>query len=243
MLGGQRGGQLHVLVGVRGDLILSDGQVAGDGVDHAGVKLHEGVVVVANGLSGAALEGGGKLGLVALEHVKRSGVDLGHDSLAGQACEIGDVATGLHDDDLLIEHVGIGEGVAVLAALHGEAVPDAVDVALGQQRILGIPIDGGQLQLPAVLVAHGLSQIKVEAGVLAVVADEAVRRIALVEADRQGFLAVSGVAAGLVARARATRQQGAGQGQRGNACHQAEELLLHVPFPSAHARGHGCLVP
>ena len=95
---------------------------------------------------------------------------------------------------------------------------------------LGIPIDGGQLQLPAVLVAHGLSKIQVEAGVLAVVADEAVRRIALVEADRQGFLAVSGVAAGLVARARATRQQAPDRASV--ATHATRPRTLLLMFPS-----------
>lgn len=56
----------------------------GDRVDHAGLELHEGVVVVADGLRLAAGEGVGQILLVALQHVQGGGVDLRHDVLVSK---------------------------------------------------------------------------------------------------------------------------------------------------------------
>ena len=75
---------------------------------HAGLQLHEGVVVVADGL-GLARRRRCRPDplLVALEHVKGGGVDLGHNVLAGQVLQRVDSRVLLHDNDLLVVHVGL----------------------------------------------------------------------------------------------------------------------------------------
>ena len=229
--------KLNVLVAGLSDLVLSDGQVACNGVDHAGIKLHEGVVVVADGLSSAAGEGGCKLGLAfgILKNGKSSGVDLSHDGFAGKVGQRSDVAALLHHDNLLVEHVRLGEGVVALAAFHGEAVPNAVDVAGVEQGVLSVPVDGVGLEVPTVAVGDFLGKVKIEAGVVAVVADEAVRRISGVETDDEGFgcrragerasLSASRCAGGSLRAAAGKCKRS--QGQRG--CNSSQELeLLHV---------------
>ena len=140
-------------------------------------ELQEGVVVIADRLGLAALERVGERLLVALEDVERRRVDLRHDGLALEVGQAVDAAVLLHDDDLLVEHVGLGEGVVVFAALDGEAVPDAVDLAAAEQRVFRIPVDRLGLVVPAVAVGDLLGQVKVEARVLAVVADETIGRV------------------------------------------------------------------
>lgn len=152
----------------------------GHGVDSAGLELHEGGVVVADGLERG--EGGFKVSLgrfVAREHVVGGRVGLRDDVLAGKIGEALDAATLLHDDDLGIQHVGIREGVVVLAAFHGEAVPDAGDGAGVEERVLRVPIDGLELDVPTVAAGNLGAEVKVETGEVAVVADETVRRIRL----------------------------------------------------------------
>ena len=78
-----------------------------------------------------------------------------------------------------------GERVVVLTALHGKAIPDAVDGARVKQRILGIPVDGLVFDLPALLIGNSLGQIEIKAGVLAIVAHKAVRRIGLIKAHNE----------------------------------------------------------
>ena len=210
VLGRKRLVKLEVGVGVCCQLIGGDGEVAGDGVDGAGLELHEGGVVLADLLE--RREGGGKVGLVALEDVERGGVYLGDDGLAGEVLKARDAAVGANHDDLLVEHVGLGEGVVVLAALHGEAVPDAVDGAGVEQRVLGVPVDCLILNVPAELVGDGGGKVEVEAGELAVIAYEAIGRIRLVEADDEG---AGGRRAGVLGGAAGVGRAGRAGGRRG----------------------------
>ena len=146
--------------------------------DGAGLELHEGGVVVADGLEGG--EGRGHVGLVGIlagEDLIGGGVGLGDDGLAGEAREIRDAGVLLYHNDLGVDHVIAREGVVVLAALDGEAVPDAVDGAGVHKGVLGVPVDGLELNLPVVTLGGLLGELKVETGVGAVVADVAVGRV------------------------------------------------------------------
>ena len=246
VLVGQRLVELLVHALVRGHLVLGDGEVARHGVNLAGLQHDERVVVVRDGVERG--EGGGEVSLVALEHVKRRGVNLGDDGLARQILQGVDVAVSGGHDDLAVQHVRVGERVVVLAAFHGEAVPDTGDGAGLDERVLGIPVDGLELQVPAVLFADGLGKIEVEAGALAVIAHEAVRRVGLVEADDE-VGDVGGVVRGLRGgsggrgllgggaflgrrlggRAAAAGQQHGRQAQHARHANDREKLLLHVP--------------
>ncbi len=212
-------------VGVGRGLVGGDGQVAGYGVHQAAFELGEGVVVVRDLVEGP--EGGGEVGPVALEDLEGGGVHLGGHGASGQAVVAPDAGALLHHDHLLVEHVGLGEGVLVLTALHGEAVPDAVDGPLVHEGVLGVPVDGLALQLPAEPVADGLGQVEVEAAGLAVVADEAVGRVGVVVAHHEllgGRLGLGGAVG---------RPLGAGgEPHEGEACEGAadeggEQLLGH----------------
>ena len=68
----------------------------------------------------------------------------------------------------------MSEGIAALAALDGEAVPDADDLPAVEEGVLGIPRDRLGCVGPAFLLAYGLGEIEVEARELSVVTDVAV---------------------------------------------------------------------
>lgn len=68
----------------------------------------------------------------------------------------------------------MSEGIAALAALDGEAVPDADDLPAVEEGVFGIPRDGLGCVGPAFLLAYGLGKIEVEARELSVVTDVAV---------------------------------------------------------------------
>ena len=108
---------------------------------------------------------------------------MGDHGLAGKVIPALDARILLDHEHLLVEHVRIGERVVVLAALHGKAVPDAVDGARVEQRVLGIPVNGLVVDIPALLVGNGLRKVEIKAGVLTVVAHKTVRRIGLVKAN------------------------------------------------------------
>ena len=183
MLAGQRLIKLRIGIGLGGKLILSDRKVAGNGIDRAALELHKRGVVLADGIERGKRRS--QILLVALEHVLSGGISLGNHGLAGKVVPALDARVLLDHEHLLIEHVRIGERVVILAALHGKAVPDAVDGARVEQRVLGIPVDGLVLNVPALLVGNGLSKVEVKAGVLTVVAHKAVRRIGLVKAHHE----------------------------------------------------------
>ena len=215
-------------VGFGSHLECGDGEVAGDRVDGAGLELHEGVVVVGDGLE--LLEGVCDILLVTLQDLECGRALLGEDDLVLEVGQRGDTGVLLGNDNLCVDHVGLGEGVLVLAALDGEAVPDAVDGAGTQKGVLGVPVDGLGLELPALHLADSLGQVEVEAGVGAVVGNEAVGRVRGVEADDQGVkgnLAVSGLLLGL--RATATGKAHGCDGGCSSACTQeaAAGKVLH----------------
>ena len=234
MLVGEVLGKLDIGIGLGAHLVLRDGEVAGHSVDGAGLELHEGGVVIADGLERG--EGGSEVGLsrlVAREHVIGGRVGLRDDVLAGKIGEALDAAALLHDDDLSIQHVGIGEGVVVLAAFHGEAVPDASDGAGVEERVLCVPIDGLELDVPAVAAGNLGSEVEVEAGEVAVVADETVRWIRLVEADDERRLIRAGRSRVLlVVRSvvgGATSQQARRQGEGAYRCCHYLQFLHEIP--------------
>ena len=80
-----------------------------------------------------------------------------------------DVGTFTNKDDLVVQVVRIGELIGVLTALDSETIPDDVDRTGIDLSILGVPIDGGKLDLPAVLFSNSLGKLQVEASVFAVV--------------------------------------------------------------------------
>ena len=197
---------------------------------------------VAN-VAARSFEGGFKVSLgrlVAREHVVGGRVGLRDDVLAGKIGEALDAATLLHDDDLGIQHVGIGEGIVVLTAFHGEAVPDAGDGAGIEERVLRVPIDGLELDVPTVAAGNLGSEVKVETGEVAVVADETVRRIRLVEADDERrlvrasrsrvFLVVRSVVGG------ATGQHARRQGEGAYRCCHYLQFLHEIPSFAHRAR-------
>ena len=225
-----QGIKLLIGVGLSSNLILSDGKVTSNGIYHARLKLHECVVVIGKRLQ--ALEGIGNVLLVTLEHIERSRVSLGYHRLASKVGKGRDAGILLNNDYLLVEHVGLGEGVVIFAAFHGEAVPDAVDGTLIQQRVLSIPIDGRKLDVPTVTVGNFLSKIKVKTSRVVVLVHKTIRRIAVIEAHDELVVGrVTVVGAGLLLRA--TRKQGGRKA--GNASHgqHRKELLLHYYLISA----------
>ena len=180
MLAGQRLVELRIGIGLGGKLILSDREVTGNGIDCTTLELHKRRVVLADGVERGKRRG--QILLVALEHILCGGISLGNHGLAGKIVPALDARVLLDHEHLLVEHVRLGERVVVLAALHGKAVPDAVDGARVEQRILGIPIDGLVIDIPALLIGNGLGKVEIKARVLAVIAHKAVRRVGLVKA-------------------------------------------------------------
>ena len=142
-------------------------------------------------------------------------------------------------------HVGLREGVLALAALHGKSVPDAVDGALAQERVLGIPVDGLQLKVPAVASGHLGGQVDIEAGQVAVVADEAVGRVGVIEAhNKRGGLGIGRgtVVGAIVGRAVVGRTGTTGQKRRAQAQGSGHgrqfRHLLHRFLPYRIGGGH-----
>ena len=180
MLAGQRLIKLCIGIGLGGKLILGNREVTGDGIDCTTLELHKRRVVLTDGIERGKRRG--QILLVALEHILCSGISLGDHRLASKIVPAFDVRVLLDHQYLLVEHIRLGERVVVLAALHGKAVPDAIDGARVEQRVLGIPVDSLVLNVPALLVGNGLGKVEVKAGVLAIVAYKAIRRIGLVKA-------------------------------------------------------------
>ena len=180
MLAGQRLIKLRISIGLGGKLILGNRKVASHGIDRAALELHKRRVVLTDGVERGKRRR--QILLVTLKHILRSGIGLGNHGLAGKIVPALDACILLDHQHLLVEHVRLGERVVVLAALHGKAVPDTVDGARVEQRILGIPVDGLVFDLPALLIGNSLGQIEVKTSVLSVVAHKAVRRIGLVKA-------------------------------------------------------------
>ena len=219
MLGVQSLGDDDELVGLVTDLEDSDGVIERNGVVLAHRQAHEGGVVV-----GKSLELGKRstqLSLVAAlgQKVQGCGVGLRDHVLASKVSKLGDAGIGLHNDNLAVLHVRGGEGVVVLAALNGEAVPDAGDLAGVEQGILSVPGDGLVLDLPALLLTDGGGKVEVEAGVVAVIAHIAVRREILVETNDEGAvkLDLSGLFLLIFSKSQACAECGHGaQGGSGN---------------------------
>ena len=180
MLAGQRLVELRIGIGLGGKLILGDREVTGNGIDCTTLELHKRRVVLTDGIERGKRRG--QILLVALEHILCGGISLGNHGLAGKIVPALDTRVLLDHEHLLVKHVRLGERVVVLAALHGKAVPDAVDGTRVEQRVLGIPVDSLILNVPALLVGNGLGKVEVKTGVLAIVAYKAIRRIGLVKA-------------------------------------------------------------
>ena len=180
MLAGQRLIKLRIGIGLGGKLILSDREVTGNGIDCTTLELHKRRVVLTDGIERGKRRG--QILLVALEHILCGGISLGNHGLAGKIVPALDTRILLDHEHLLVEHVRLGERVVVLAALHGKAVPDAVNGTRVEQRVLGVPVDSLVFDLPALLIGNSLGQIEIKAGVLAIVAYKAIRRIGLVKA-------------------------------------------------------------
>ena len=82
MFGGKRLVKHDICIGLRAHLILSDGEVAGNCINGAGLKLHERRIVLSDGFEVG--EGGGQIGAIAFENVKSGRVGLGDDVFAGK---------------------------------------------------------------------------------------------------------------------------------------------------------------
>ena len=104
-----------------------------------------------------------------------------------------------------------------LAALHGEAVPDAVDGAAVEHGVLGVPVDGLELDLPVVASSDLLGELEVKAGVLAVVANVAVGRVGRVKANDEGA-GVNGSGSGLGVVGAGGCAAAAGEHRNGQGC-------------------------
>ena len=138
-------------------------------------------------------------------------------------------------------HVGLRERIVGLAALHGEAVPDAVDGTLVQQRVLSIPVDGLKLEVPAIARGHLGGQINVEAGQVAIVADEAIGRVSVVQAhDERRGIGVSGsaIVGRVIGRVVGTRAAGQKRGPQAQSrsCSGDLRQFLHSVLPKRYAR-------
>ena len=186
MLARQRLIKLRICIGLGGKLILSDREVTGNGIDRATLELHKGRVVLADGVErGKRCR---QILLVALEHILRRGIGLGNHGLAGKIVPALDTRVLLDHEHLLVEHVRLGERVVVLAALHGKAVPDAVDGTRVEQRVLGIPVDRLLYQLPALSLAYFCCQIQVKAYIFSTVITISVRGKFRIETYGKCFL-------------------------------------------------------
>ena len=183
MLAGQRLIKLCIGIGLGGKLVLGNRKVASHGIDRAALELHKGRIVLADRVERGKRRR--QILPVTLEHILRSGIGLGNHGLSSKIIPALDARILLYHQHLLVEHIRLGERVVVLAALHGKAVPDAVDGARIEQRVLGIPIDGLVIDIPALLIGNSLGKVKVKARVLAIVAHKAVRRIGLIKAHHE----------------------------------------------------------
>jgi hypothetical protein len=138
----------------------------------------------------------------------------------GLARQVGlglDGRIGAHHHDLMVLHVGRGERDVLLALLgDGQAVPQRVHALAVQLGLLGVPVDGLELDLHAQALGGLARQVDVEADQLVLVVAKAHGRKVVVQADDdlggQGRRRRRGLGAAGVGLA-AGGQQGGGGGQ------------------------------
>ena len=163
-------------------VVAADNLIADDGIHAAILEVHEGryeIRVLLDFLD-ILLE---EFRLVHVLLSRRSA--LRADDLAGQALLIRDVrAALLHEEDLAVVHVRVGEQHVLFALLGDvEAVPEDVDSAALELRFLARPVDGLELDLAAQALRRFLCKIDIEARDLVVLVLEAHRREIVVKAD------------------------------------------------------------
>ena len=80
-----------------------------------------------------------------------------------------------YDEHLTVIHIGLGPGVGILSAVHGEPVPDTVNGSGRKLHILCIPVNGLFYQFPALSLAYFRCQIQVKAYIFSIVITISVR--------------------------------------------------------------------
>ena len=92
----------------------------------------------------------GRAALVRMEkQLLRLGRGLNGERFAIQIGKLRDAAVRHYGDDLTADHVGAGPAVLVLAPIHAEAAPDAVDLAVREQILLHGPVNELKIHLIA----------------------------------------------------------------------------------------------
>ena len=95
--------------------------------------------------------------------------------------------------------------------------------------VFRVPIDGLELNVPAIAIGDLGGEVEVKAGVVAVVADEAIRRIRLVKADdKLGGVGIRRIFGGIVRTA--TGEHTASKRERCGGCRDKGPFLLHMKY-------------
>ena len=121
---------------------------------------------------------------IAVQKRFAGGAELNRHDFARQIFRRSKTAVRLHDEDLGVVIIGLGDHIAgfLHAVEDRHARPHAVALHGVELHQLLIPVDAEDLQLPAQRVADGLADLHVKAGVLAVVAQIAEGRVLRVDA-------------------------------------------------------------
>ena len=187
-------------------VVATDDLVANDGIETAILKIHECRNVV-----------GVLLDLLDFLLVEIRGVHvllcraraLCADGLAREALFIRDGGRALlHEDDLAVVHVGLGEEHVLLALLGDvQPVPEDLDASALELRLLARPVDCLELNLAAKTLRGLLCQVNIKARDLTAFILKAHRREIIVESDDDLALVCAFVRRGRLVSAAARAQR------------------------------------
>ena len=174
------GFQNHVVLGLLGHVVTAHHFVHHHGIQAAGGQVHQRGHVVAKGLEVLeALEDG----VFLLHGVHSAAAFLGAHGLAGQIGLGLDGGAGCHHDDLVVFHVGRGEGNVLLALFgDGQAVPQRVHALARQFGFLGAPVDGLEAHFQAQALGGFLGHVDVKTHQLVLLVTETHGREVVVQA-------------------------------------------------------------
>ena len=111
---------------------------------------------------------------------------LHRDSLSGEVAHLLDAALRADGDDLTAYQIRSRPLIVVLAAVHGKAVPDAVDFSVIDQLGFLFPVDRGEFRAVSHAAECLLRNIHVQTGNVAVIVHIDIRRIGVAaDGDRR----------------------------------------------------------
>ena len=171
---------------IGGDDVAGDDDVHDDGIDSAGFEVKVGVEVRI--VFDLFFEGGFEF-RVGVDGVDGGGTSLDADHFSFQVGKVFDAGVGGDDDDLAVFDVRFSEG-HVGDAFVGDrhAVPDHVDLFLGEFHFFGGPVDRLESDFDAESLSDFFGEVDVETDDLVrLFVSESHRREAVVEADDHVF--------------------------------------------------------